>query len=80
MSMNERKLSPRVHRQWVRDMNRHERTDQQEDQDGKNHHKRSVSIEGNRLDETRFEDFIPSRDKKHIHKYLEGKTLNASRI
>lgn len=39
----------------------HERTDKQEDQDGKNHHKRSVSIEGNRLDEPRFEDFIPSR-------------------
>lgn len=36
-----------------------QRTDQQKDEDGENHHEGSVPIEGNSLDETRLEDFIP---------------------
>lgn len=36
-----------------------ERTDKQEDEDGDHHHKRGVPVEGDSLDDTRFEDFIP---------------------
>lgn len=61
----------------------HERTNQQEDQDGKNHHKRSVSIEGNSLDETRFEDFTPPRfekRQKYRNQCMEGKKKKKSTV
>lgn len=56
---------------------RQERTNQQEDKDGNNHHEGSVSIEGNSLDDTRFEDFIPPRfqRRKNKHKCTESKNL-----
>lgn len=53
------------------------RTDKKEDEDGNNHHEWSVSIEGNSLDDTRFEDFIPpikkKKKKKKLMKSTEGK-------
>lgn len=55
------------------------RTDKKEDEDGNNHHEWSVSIEGNSLDDTRFEDFIPPifffKKKHKWMKSTEGKQI-----